>query len=79
MYADYHITMDSFGADLPQNWEEIAAYLNNMIDESLDNAEGAFESGHDATGLSAEGHEIVNDIWERFCSGEIEGAPAPIF
>ena len=27
------ITMDSFGADCPINWEEITDYLNSIIEE----------------------------------------------
>ena len=34
------ITMDSFGADCPINWEEIADYLNSVIEEeNLDDSE----------------------------------------
>lgn len=51
------ITMDSFGADLPTNWAEIAAYLNEIIDrENLD-------------------HDEANELWERYCNGDIPGAP----
>lgn len=32
----YHVTMDSFGSDCPVNWEEIADYLNKLIDDALD-------------------------------------------
>jgi len=78
MNRNYHVTADSFGADLPGNWEEIADYLNNLIDTTLENMDGAFEPGHDNTGLSADGHEALYDIWERYCAGEIEGAPAPM-
>jgi len=78
MYRNYHITADSFGSDIPQNWEEIADYLNDLIDSALESTDGAFDPAHDDTGLSAEGHDIIDDIWERYCAGEIEGAPAPM-
>ena len=77
MYHDYHITADSFGSNCPGNWEEIAAFLNGLIDEHLNNAADAFEPGYDDTGLSTEGHEIVDHIWSLYCAGEIEDAPAP--
>ena len=74
----YHITADSFGSDIPQNWEEIADYLNDLIDSALESADGAFDPAHDDTGLSAEGHDIVDGIWERYCAGQIDGAPLPV-
>lgn len=77
MYYDYHITADSFGADCPENWEEIAAFLNELIDKTLENTDSAFDPAYDASGLSFEGHAVVDDIWERYCAGEIEGAPIP--
>ena len=33
MINEYHITSDSFGSILPYNWETIADYLNDKIDE----------------------------------------------
>jgi hypothetical protein len=39
------ITVDSFGADVPENWEDIAAYLNGIIDEQgIDDANELWES-----------------------------------
>ena len=73
--TNYHITVDSFGSDCPTNWEEIANFLNAAIDKALDETHSAFDVGYDDTGLSAEGHDIVNDIWERYCSGELPGVP----
>lgn len=51
----HYINEDSFGANLPANWETIAAYLNNLIDEQ---------------GISDD-QDAVNDLWERFCSGDM--------
>ena len=33
MYNEYHVNANSFGSILPFNWETIADYLNNKIDE----------------------------------------------
>lgn len=33
MINEYHISSDSFGPILPYNWETIADYLNDKIDE----------------------------------------------
>lgn len=76
--AKYHINMDSFGSECPQNWEEIAASLNELIDAELEKEEGAFDPS-DAKGLSDSGYEIIDSIWEKFCAGQLEGVPAPIF
>ena len=53
------ITMDSFGSMLPDNWEEIAAYLNRIIEEQ------GIDDDPDA----------VNQLWEDYCNGDIPGAP----
>ena len=29
----YYITVESFGSECPENWEEIAAFLNDIIDQ----------------------------------------------
>ena len=56
---DYYITEDSFGEYCPVNWQEIADYLNGLIDEK---------------GI-AEDFEAVCDLWEDYCSGGIPGVP----
>ena len=70
MFNEYHITMDSFGQDCPANWEEIADYLNGVIDE-MDVTD---EDGE----LTMDGRDQIEALWERYCAGEFEGAPAPI-
>ena len=55
----HYINEDSFGPDLPANWESIAAYLNSLIDEQ---------------GISDD-QDAVNDLWERYCSGDLDDAP----
>lgn len=37
------ITVDSFGSNLPRNWEEIADFLNNLIEEKGDDSKLAVE------------------------------------
>ena len=53
------ITIESFGADVPENWEEIAEYLNNIIRER---------------GIEND-HNEVNDLWEAYWQGEFSDAP----
>ena len=60
---DRHITMDSFGSDCPNNWEEIADFLNNIIDE------------HEPEEDETDENEWHIRLWERYCNGEILDAP----
>lgn len=71
MYNDYHITMDSFGADCPANWSEIADHLNGIID----NMEGIVD---DFNELTPDGREQIDRLWEQYCAGELLDAPKPI-
>lgn len=68
MFNEY-ITMESFGQDCPRNWEEIADYLNDIID-------GMSVTDEDGE-LTTEGREKIANLWERYCAGELEGAPVP--
>ena len=63
----YHITMDSFGSDLPENWEDIADFLNPILDEKVEKLGSFPERGQVI--------ELCNMIWEQYCNGEIDGAP----
>lgn len=54
-----YITVESFGSEIPANWEQIATYLNEIIDRR---------------GI-AEDHAAVNELWESYWNGEIPGAP----
>lgn len=55
--TEYLITAESFGDTIPENWEEIAAYLNARIDEmDLDSLP------------ERERHDAVNDLWDEFWS-----------
>ena len=53
------ITMDSFGSMLPENWEEIADFLNAIIEER---------------GIENDLDDLAR-LWEDYCSGDIPGAP----
>ena len=53
------ITMDSFGSLLPENWEEIADFLNALIEER---------------GIENDQDEL-DQLWEDYCNGDIPGAP----
>lgn len=59
MKMTYYVTADSFGSEVPSNWEEIAAFLNSITDER---------------GI-AEDHDACNDLWEAYWNGELDGAP----
>ena len=60
MNTEYRITAESFGDTIPQNWEEIAAYLNARIDEmDLDSLP------------ERERHDAVNDLWDEFWRGDV--------
>lgn len=48
--APYYITAESFGADLPENWEEIARELNEAID----------------AGGIAEDRDAVEALWDSY-------------
>ena len=49
---DNYITAESFGSDIPENWQEIADELNRIIDER---------------GI-ADDHDAVNELWEEYWS-----------
>ena len=71
MFNDYHVTMDSFGQECPNNWNEIAVYLNNKIDElpEYDNEQDRKDAIED----------IWNDYWNAYHSGELPNdAPIPV-
>ena len=53
------ITMDSFGSECPSNWEEIADFLNALIEER---------------GIENDPEEL-DQLWEDYCNGDIPGAP----
>ena len=76
MFDMYTVDMDSFGADCPRNWEEIAEFLNDLTRRELVAAGEDPDRGYDPT---PEGRDIAESIWERFCSGELAECPEPIW
>ena len=54
-----YITIESFGSEVPANWEEIANFLNAIIDDR---------------GI-VEDHAAVNDLWEEYWNGDLLNAP----
>jgi len=63
------ITRDSFGADLPKNWEEIANFINDSICGRLELNE-FWEDDLDT---------IADELWEAFWQGEFADAPVVEF
>lgn len=57
----YYVTAESFGPELPSNWEEIAAFINKITDER---------------GI-AEDHDACNELWEEYWHGAFPDAPKP--
>ena len=66
----YRITGDSFGSDIPENWEEIADFLNEVIEKAWEES-GLTEdyNGYDWF------HDTVEEIWDKYCSGMLPDAP----
>jgi hypothetical protein len=64
MKAREMFTGDSFGWNCPENFQEICDALNSIAEEELGD-----EEDEDIR------FEIINSIWERFCSGQLEGVP----
>lgn len=54
------ITMESFGDNLPENWEEIAAMLNAKLE-----AAGVPEFGE----MTPDEQDAAAQIWEDWCNG----------
>ena len=71
-----YITMDSFGSNCPDNWEEIAYYLDRKIADALEElGDDAFAPGYCDNGLSADGNEALSKVWETYCNGEYPDCP----
>jgi len=55
----YYVTENSFGSEIPENWGQIADYLNQIIDER------GVENDHNA----------CNEIWEEFWQDNLNMTP----
>ena len=69
MEENIKITVDSFGANCPQNWEEIADFLNEIIEEKIET-----DNLNDRDAL-----DFSEELWEQYCMGNIKDAPEAIF
>lgn len=69
---DYYVTMDSFSADCPKNWEEIANWLNARIDSLAEDLPDELTL-NDVRDLD----DAVANLWERYCNGELEAEGCP--
>ena len=58
---DEYFNMDSFGSDLPANWEAICEYLNRKAEAMI--------------GPDDDEKEITDRIWEDFCAGDYDEDP----
>ena len=54
------ITAESFGSDIPSNWEEIAQYLNDIITSSS---------------ILFDDEDTANLVWENYWNGCYPNAP----
>ena len=77
MYNTHEITMDSFGSDCPANWEEIASYLNDIIETYVEELTTTDNLGMEEIDED-ELRRRIDDLWECYCAGDLEGAPAPV-
>lgn len=57
------ITAESFGSDIPSNWEDIARYLNEIITSSS---------------IIFDEEDTAQVVWEAYWSGCYPNAPKPI-
>lgn len=71
---DYRITMDSFGSICPANWEEIADYLNDKIDEIISGMVEEDEYGLECCNTDYLRAKI-DALWTACLSGELADAP----
>lgn len=65
------ITAESFGSDLPKNWEEIAKFVNNAAEKWLDDLrkdDPEYFESHDESC-------IYYETFEAFWDGEFADAP----
>ena len=65
MFEKYRITEDSFGSVCPENWQEIADYLNDKIAQRFDELE---RDNADADEYRYE----ADAIFGNYCAGEYD-------
>jgi len=77
MLDKFMITEDSFGPVLPSNWQEIAEYLNSLLEDAWDKAgiDSRFPSCDDLRDF----RETTEEIWAQYWNGMFSDAPEAIF
>lgn len=55
-----YITMESFGSELPENWESAAAHMNALIEQLPEDEFGMID------------RDDVDAIWSAYCAGEYD-------
>lgn len=72
----FHVSMDSFDQfdPYPVNWEEIASFLNGIIDSRI--AEALKSVPEDSWLYSSDIYQTCNDIsekvWDQYCNYEFD-------
>lgn len=61
---DAYINSDSFGSDLPDNWEEIVSSVNDAIDNELQHYD--YDGNEDANGEFVD-RDDLDTLWEKAC------------
>lgn len=64
----YNFKAESFGSDCPSNWEAICDYLNAVLCERMEAIDTTDERAV---------RDLMDGLWETYCGGELDGAPAP--
>lgn len=75
--TNYEIfTAESFGADCPVNWAEICECLNHEAEERIKRSGLNPDNPEDSREL----RDLIDQVWEDYCSGELDYAyiPAPV-
>ena len=73
LHRNYKVTMDTFADRCPANWEDVATYLENSLESAL------VAAGEDPSEYTPDGREIADGIWEKFCAGELQDCPYPVY
>lgn len=76
----YYITMDSFGVYAPDNWTEIADWLNDQIDEIINEFEwGIGVNGEFPYEMKCDMEYQIESLWDDYCLGRLPDAPKEVF
>ena len=73
------ITKDRFGTPCPNNWEDIAAFLDDRIREEHDALGEYAVDASDPSGLSDDGRAAIESIWGFYQEGSFTDCPVPVY